>query len=408
MSGRTKRAAATKAQGNFLEREESEVWRGQEGWGDDWKSEAADEDKEAAAAAAASPPAKRRKARAPEVRDQPEGQDPPPTTKKVETHEDVRADVLEWMRDHRNQNTATTYASAWRQFEKWAKETANPQRAAAAHVDLQRPDPVDVAAYMRHIVMVKGGTMQSVDGALAGIANQLRFTDHHPTDSAMVRAMRQVLTPKAKPAGQKKEMAWRLLEQVWKATEKNGSILARRDGALMLLAYFGFLRTSEIARMKRNEIRFETRKNAPRVMHVHVNRMCKNDPERKGHWRLIEERPAGEICALRVVEGFMRLDAGQDGNRPLFPTEAGGQMHADTPRGRLLHWMKQAGVQNRGRYGFHSLRAGAATAAAKAGVSEEHIKMHGNWQSDAVRVYIRPDMEDRLRASGALGKRKHG
>ena len=33
----------------------------------------------------------------------------------------------------------------------------------------------------------------------------------------------------------------------------------------------------------------------------------------------------------------------------------------------------------------------------------EHLKLHGNWKSDAVRLYIRPDEGDRLQASAALG-----
>jgi integrase len=80
-------------------------------------------------------------------------------------------------------------------------------------------------------------------------------------------------------------------------------------------------------------------------------------------------------------------------------------MRPDTPRGRLKHWMRQSGVADVRVYGFHSLRAGAATASAKAGVSERDIKQHGNWASDAVRAYIRPDEEERLRASNALGAR---
>ena len=60
-------------------------------------------------------------------------------------------------------------------------------------------------------------------------------------------------------------------------------------------------------------------------------------------------------------------------------------------------------MQDARAYGFHSLRAGAATASAKAGVPEQHIKLHGNWRSDAVQAYIRPDAAERLRASDALG-----
>ena len=55
------------------------------------------------------------------------------------------------------------------------------------------------------------------------------------------------------------------------------------------------------------------------------------------------------------------------------------------------------------QYGFHSLRAGAATASAKAGVPGEQIKLHGNWASNAYLAYIRPDEETKLEASNALG-----
>jgi len=144
-----------------------------------------------------------------------------------------------------------------------------------------------------------------------------------------------------------------------------------------------------------------------RVLHVYVHPLCKNDTDRKGHTRLVQERPAGQICVLRAIEALL-TEQGQRGvEDPLFPLDGGGSrpMRPDTPRGRLKHWMRQSGVADVAAYGFHSLRAGAATASAKAGVSERDIKQHGNWASDAVRAYIRPDEEERLRASNALGAR---
>jgi len=319
----------------------------------------------------------------------------------------VQSEVERWLRANRNQNTAAAYASSWRQFEKWATETANPQRAAAARVNLQRPSAADVASYMRHIVEVKGGTIQSVDAALAGISDKFRFTDHHPTSDALVRQMKLVLTPMAKPASQKKEMSWELLEKVVAAAEADGTALGRRDGAMILLAYFGYLRGSEVARMQRKDIAIRAGQggSSRRVLHVQVNRLCKNDKERKGHERLVEERPEGEICVLRTIEAYMQTQQDSGQNAPLFPTTAGEEMSASTPRGRLHHWLKEIGEENPMVYGFHSLRAGATTASAKAGVSERHIKQHGNWQSDAVRVYIRMDDADRMRASGALGRK---
>lgn len=414
MSGRTKRAAATRAEGAFTEREEFEVWQGGEEWQGDWESEAAPEEPLAAAAAAAdaSPPAKRRKARAletesAEVRDTAETGDidiTPPAMMKVQTAAEAQAELERWMGANRNQNTTAAYASAWRQFERWATEVANPQRATAAQVDLQRPSGMDVALYMRYVVTVKGSTMQSVESALAGIADHLRHTDHHPTSSSWVRQMRQVLVPMAKPAGQKKEMGWELMKKIMTATKADGEMLARRDGAMILLAYFGLLRGSEIARMKRGDITItEQGQGKPRRLNVHVNRMAKNDKERKGHTRLVEERPPGQFCALRAVEEHMTQQREQDNEAPLFPTTAGKAMHADTPRGRMRYWLGQAGLTSVAEYGFHSLRAGGATAAALAGVPVENIKGHGNWNSEAVYGYIRPDDEARLRASRAMG-----
>jgi integrase len=138
-------------------------------------------------------------------------------------------------------------------------------------------------------------------------------------------------------------------------------------------------------------------------MKVYVNPLCKNDKERKGHERLVMERKERKICPVRAMREYLEeATPGRAGDQ-LFPTEEGGKMSVDTPRGRLHYWLRKAGVEREKEYGFHSLRAGAATASAKAGVPEEQIKLHGNWKSDAVRKYIRPDREDRLKASGALG-----
>jgi integrase len=119
----------------------------------------------------------------------------------------------------------------------------------------------------------------------------------------------------------------------------------------------------------------------------------------------VQERPAEQICALRAIEALLTEQGEHGAEEPLFPLDGRGSrpMRPDTPRGRLKHWMRQSGVTDVAAYGFHSLRAGAATASAKAGVSERDIKQHGNWASDAVRAYIRPDEEERLRASNALG-----
>jgi hypothetical protein len=132
------------------------------------------------------------------------------------------------------------------------------------------------------------------------------------------------------------------------------------------------------------------------------NRMAKNDQERVGHERLIAEKEEEtEWCVVRRMRRYLR--GRRDKEEPLFPTARGGEMSPDTPRGRLKIWLELIGVEEITEYGFHSLRAAGATDAARAGAEEREIKAHGNWKSDAVKLYIRQNTRDRLKVSKLLG-----
>jgi integrase len=344
------------------------------------------------------------------------------------TKEQRREELQRFVQANRNQNTSAVYASAWRQFERWVLTVENTTRAAGAEVDLARPEEEDVAAYMRYLVTVKHSPMTSVATALAGVADRVRFaiTDaYHPCRGKLVDAMRNALTPMATASHQKQEMTWPLLKRIAEtaaatagntaeAAAAGGAMrhVALRDRCMFMLAYHAFLRASEVVRMKRADITFGTEEvggTPMRVMRVHVDRMAKNDKERKGHERLVGERARGEPgpwCMVRCMAEYLEGTKGAPDTAPLFPTEAGAMMSGDTPNGRLKVWLRELHLPeselNVAAYGFHSLRAGGATEAARAGVQERHIKQHGNWKSDAVRVYIRPDTSDRLKASAAL------
>jgi integrase len=281
---------------------------------------------------------------------------------------------------------------------------------------------------MRFMVTVKGSPMTSVTAARAAIADHLRLhisATYNPCQGRLIELMTQVLTPRAKPSTQKREMDTVLMDQIMAVLEQEAMML--RDGAaqrsiwrdrtVIMLGYHCFLRTSEAARMVRSDIMFATRRvegKDVRVMYVYVNPMCKNDKERKGHTRCVQEqapaRHGAEIrrCMVRSMVEYLEVTgAGTTDSSPLFPKHKGGAMSADGPRGRLRYWLQRMKVPNAEEYGFHSLRAGAATAVAQAGVPEQSIKLAGNWKSDnGVRPYIRPQLEDRLRASDVLGAKR--
>lgn len=338
-------------------------------------------------------------------------------------------ELLKWMQQERNSNTTATYTSGWKQFVQWIHTVANPQRLVGEEINEEQPAEADVAAYLRFIVTVKGGTMTSAAAARAAIADHLRpriSPTYNPCQGRLIELMTQVLTPKAKQSGQKREMDTVLMDQIMAVLEREAGMRATegargsiwRDRTMIMLGYFCFLRTSEVARMVREDVSFEWRRHEGReirVMKVHVNRMCKNDKERKGHTRYVQGRdptqkgPEIRQCMVRSMEEYMEMtQKGAKGADPLFPKQTGGHMTADGPRGRLKYWLGELRVPDAGEYGFHSLRAGAATAAAQAGVPERMIKLAGNWQSDnGVRPYIRPQLADQMQASDALGvKRK--
>ena len=60
-------------------------------------------------------------------------------------------------------------------------------------------------------------------------------------------------------------------------------------------------------------------------------------------------------------------------------------------------------IDNQGTYGLHSLRSGAASAAAQKGVSDRLVSKQGQWLSESARNrYIKDSVEDRLSVTRAL------
>jgi integrase len=179
---------------------------------------------------------------------------------------------------------------------------------------------------------------------------------------------------------------------------------------MFMLAYQMFLRGSELVRMKRSDVTFSSEMlggSYAVVMKVHVDRLAKNDSERLGHDRFVAKRDTEEAnyCLVDRMQKYLNSTSKHAVvDAPLFPTIDSKSLALNTPRHRLRHWLGLIGVADPSEYGFHSLRAGGATEAAQAGVPEAHIKLHGNWKSDAVRAYIRPNMKDKLEASSAIAK----
>ena len=319
-------------------------------------------------------------------------------------------DVDDYIAANRNPNTHAAYTSTYRQFVRWARDIEDPRRSAAATIDVDRPNATDIALYLRYIVETRHATAATMTAALAGVADHIRYAvtaTYNPCADARVTQMRAALVPHAKPGQQKKEITWAHLAAIHAATVAAGDMLSARDSCMFMLAYFDTLRISEVARMDRCDVTFDIdeKTSTPR-MRVFINRLCKNDSERKGHERLVLYTTNGKHCVARQMRAYIAaMQRLTPTTRPLFTTDAGERMQVDTPRGRLRHWMTAIGVVDVDRYGFHSLRAGGVTDAARAGVEARHIKEHGNWKSEAHQRYARASENDRAIVAAAIGGR---
>ncbi|XP_048576205.1 uncharacterized protein LOC125557556 [Nematostella vectensis] len=173
--------------------------------------------------------------------------------------------------------------------------------------------------------------------------------------------------------------------------------------AACCLAYFGFLRASEFTvdslnsfssqrHVQPQDITLDSM-SAPKYIRVNI-KASKTDPFRKGTFIYIgKARPP--LCAVEAILAYLHLRGSTPG--PLF------LLHSGQPLSRpiLTSWLRQimraAGFAS--DYSSHSFRIGAATVAARNGLSDHLIQSLVRWSSDAYKGYIRTPVEALAAAS---------
>ncbi len=74
-----------------------------------------------------------------------------------------------------------------------------------------------------------------------------------------------------------------------------------------------------------------------------------------------------------------------------------------TIREQMLKLVSESGL-NKSEIGFHSLRSGGATAAARYGISDRIFKRHGRWKSESVKDgYVKDELQQLLSVTLNLG-----
>jgi integrase len=157
-----------------------------------------------------------------------------------------------------------------------------------------------------------------------------------------------------------------------------------RDRALILIGWAAALRRSELAALRVSQLCFEEE-----GVVVWLQR-SKMDQEGAGDTVAIPFGADPGTCPVKALRGWLAL-AGNDGT-VFRRVDRHGNIGASLTSSAIATIVRERAeaVGLEGNFAGHSLRAGFATAAARAGRTEAAIMRHGRWKSVQVaRRYIR-------------------
>lgn len=154
----------------------------------------------------------------------------------------------------------------------------------------------------------------------------------------------------------------------------------------MLVAFFGFLRSAELLSLRVSDIQTLQLPSSSLPSYTITLRASKTDPFREGC--TLRLAPSGHpiLCPALALRTILTRHT-PPSNDLLFTLTSGQPLKRHTLNLALKHLANMAGIHS-SSYSSHSFRIGAATTAARAGLSDSLIKTLGRWSSDAYQSYI--------------------
>lgn len=306
---------------------------------------------------------------------------------------DAERKLAQWLHENAVPTTDKTYETYRKQFVAFCAE----RRLLAFPAT-----PTTVATFLVYLADERKLSASAVNIASAAINSMYTLVDiQSPTKSALVKAVKKTVK-RIKPAPKPKDPITPLLFRRLLDDTKQNSWLDVRDNCIFALLYVGALRESDAMALCPEDAWIEqmpVRGAEEEVLAVFVEK-SKNDQERKGHTRLIAAASDKAICPIRLFKLWLAQRDPKASH--LFHAKNKRKRLSNTlPNSRLKARLKRLGVPA-ARFGSHSGRRGGMTEAARKGVEERLLKRHGNWRSDAVRLYIDESVENRLAVSAAI------
>ncbi len=288
--------------------------------------------------------------------------------------------VLDLVRASRAAKTLDAYAGDWRRFDSWCAEQGRASTPAS---------PSTLAEYLGDLVR-RGQRPSTIERARVGIgqAHALRGLPSPAKDpliSELMKGVRRTLGVAQKEA---RPLAVDELRSVVEKQPDNE--MGARNRALLLLGFMGALRRSELVALDVDDVVVERRGLIVTV------RKSKTDQEGRGA-RIGLPAQRGDVCPVKAFEAWRDVRAGIDVvvDGALFISLGrrgrGRRLH-DQAVWRVLRDAAGAAGVDVERLSAHSLRAGFATAAARAGRPESATRKVTRHRSIAMLLkYVRID-----------------
>lgn len=295
----------------------------------------------------------------------------------------------EYARQAKAPNTLRAYRSDWLDFDTWCQ---------AHGLEALPATDKTVALYLTEAAdRMKTSTMQR---RLSAIAQAHKAAGHESPTKGRVAMVWQGIR-RAKGTAQKGKAPARTQEVRAMVATCGDGLLHARDRALLLLGFAGAFRRSELVGLDVADLDF-----GADGLTVTLRR-SKTDQEGAGQKVGIPYGSTPQTCPVRNLRAW--LDAASITSGPVFRSvNRWEQVSAARLTGRAVALIVKRCAEAAGldpaQYAGHSLRAGLATAAAEAGVSERTIMAQTRHKSlPMVRRYIRDGNLFRDNAAAAVG-----
>ncbi len=298
----------------------------------------------------------------------------------------------EYIAHAKAENTIKGYHSDWKHFETWCRTRI---------LEFLPANPETVALYIADLAN-SGYKVATLSRRLAAIGKAHQAAGHDSPTSKRNRAVSEVWAGIRRVKGtaptQKVPVTTDRLKMMLKTLPK--SLRGARDRALLLLGFAGAFRRSELVSLTIRDLVF-----CPEGLTVTL-RKSKTDQEGEGRRVGIPCGRRSSTCPVRSVRAWLEASLITEG--PLFRSmDRYGRIGAklsDRAVAIVVKRCAKAAGFDPSEYSGHSLRAGLATAAAIAGVSERSImKQTGHRSTTMVRRYIRDASLFRDNAASSVG-----